>query len=427
MWDIDAIISQHNQYALDEMMSTLRVEVVQSPQPTNWSLSVLAEKLRTGPPLLTALLDQFTSVEVMCGFLELIMRYLPEHETDILRERGNQRLYRFCQLFGRRYFPLPAYAWDTSIDEFVHSMPVSLLGFSYTAYHDLNFRPGYVLLLSLLIYPYEGDERDEENDKVPFNPFDPMKNMDLRNGTYKPAASDIKWLKELVAGLGIGGQWIAPIGFNVIKRGVNTIELVEALDTLEAREMVLRTTIVAEKAGIKIKAKRNGRTAEEKLNGARVALIDAATQLVGPEVASLILAQGWDWKHIHELTDGTVYDGAGDFADWVFRSTGCTVLDSNYEDCGYTEGDMDPHFAWSKTNVNILTKEMPKVRQIRERIDNVVQFIEGDPAARFSELLELLRSKPAVKRKLKKLHGEDELEHYVQLEEVQDEEEDDDE
>ena len=135
MWDIDGIVQQHNQYALNEMMTTLRTAVVQSPQPENWALSVLVGKLRTGPPLLSELLSQFTGVEVMSGFLELIMRYLPEHEVDILTEHGNARLYRFCQLFGRRYFALPPYSHDQSIEDFVRAMPVLLLGMSYTAYH----------------------------------------------------------------------------------------------------------------------------------------------------------------------------------------------------------------------------------------------------------------------------------------------------
>jgi len=39
---------------------------------------------------------------------------------------------------------------------------------SYSAYHELQMRPGYLLLLSLVIYPYEGDERDIEERKRSF-------------------------------------------------------------------------------------------------------------------------------------------------------------------------------------------------------------------------------------------------------------------
>ncbi|KKM00761.1 hypothetical protein LCGC14_1801180 [marine sediment metagenome] len=94
----------------------------------------------------------------------LIRRYLPEHELEILSETRNQRMYRFSYLFGGKYFPLPPWSHQRDIGVFVRSMPVELAGMSYSAYHDLNFRPGYQLLLALVIYPYEGDERDREEE-----------------------------------------------------------------------------------------------------------------------------------------------------------------------------------------------------------------------------------------------------------------------
>lgn len=425
MWDIESIIQQHNQYALAEMMSTLRIEVAQTPQPDNWALSVLVSKLRSGPPVLSELLAQFTSVDVMAGFLELIMRYLPGHEAEILAERGEARVYRFCQLWGRTYFPLPEMSWDQSLKSFVRAMPVRLLGMSYTAYHELDMRPGYIMLLSLLRYPYEGDERDNEDDRVPFDPLDPMKNLDLRDGTYTPAASDIAWLKDLVEGLAVGGTWVAPIGFSVVKKSENTIELIEAKNIPEVRELVIRTVIVAEKAGIKAEFNRTGRTAEDKLYGARVALLDRARQIAGDDAAKLILPAGWGVAHVHRLTDGTLYDGAGAFADWAFGVTGCEVLDHNYEDCSYNPnmGTTEPYFKWSERNIKFLTEDAPKVRQIREKIDNIVEFLEGDPPARFSELLGLLRSQAPDEHA--EGIGYDPTEHCINLDEVDFEEEED--
>ncbi len=382
------------------MMDTLRVEVVQSPQPANWSLSVLTGKMRAGPPpVLSELLSHFTDVEVMSGFLELIMRYLPGHETDILAERGNARLYRFCRLFEERYFPLPAGTSNQQLGDFVQAMPVTLMGMSYGAYHELGMRPGYILLLSLLVYPYEGDERDDQDDRVPFDPFDPMKKLtqEIDNENYKPSRSDIKWLKDLVAGLAVGGQWIAPMGFTVVKTAENSIELKDAANTPEVKEVVRRTLVIAERLGFKTKFERTGRTAAEKTNGARVALLDAARQIVGETTAKRILTRGWDRKHLHKLTDGTLYDGVGTFADWVFGKTGCVVLDYNYEHCFYTEGQTEPIFRWSEHNIKLLAKQWTMVRQLREKIDNLVEFIEGDPVARFGELLDLVSSRKPTK------------------------------
>ncbi len=428
VWDIDSIIQNHNQYALSAMMTTLRTEVAQTPQPKNWSLSVLAEKLRTGPPVLSELLVSFTNVGVMSGFLELIMRYLPGHETDILAERGNARLYRFCRLFGERYFPLPSGSHEQSMDSFVEAMPLDLLGMSYTAYHELDMRPGYILLLSLLVYPYEGDERDGEDDRVPFDPFDPMKHLaeEIASDNYKPTARDIKWLKDLVATLAVGGVWEAPMGFAVAKTSDNGIELREAENTPEVKETIRRTLLIAGILGIKAKFKRTGRTSREKLNGARVALLDRVRQMVGDPVVKLIPPRGWEREHLHRMTDGTLYDGVGDFADWVFGETGCILLDSNYENCAYVEGASQPYFRWSEYNIKILAKQWPRVRQIREKIDNLVEFIEGDPGPRFSEILELLCSqKPAKPNGKKRVENFlDRIAAGIQLEQLDSSEED---
>lgn len=414
MYDLDSIIQQHNYYALESMMRTLRTEVVQSPQPENWSLSVLVEKLRTGPPVLSELLSAFTGVEVMSGFLELIMRYLPEYEMDILSKKGGARLYRFCELFQRRYFPLVPGAYDQSIEAFIRSMPIGLLGMSYTAYHELGMRPGYTLLLSLLPYPYEGDERDERDDRVPFDP-----NNLAPSAKWNPTAADRQWLRGLVDSLAIGGEWIAPMGFAVVKQAYDTIELREAKDTPGVKETIRRTLLIAERLGIKTICKA-GKTSKQKIHGARVALLDAVRQIAGDRPLKLIPASGWDRQHVHRMTDGTVYDGAGAFADWAFAETGCILLDHNYENCIWSfEGQDQAYFSWSEYNIKVLTKQWPEVRQTREKIDNLVEFIEGDPSARFNELVEILSSqKPVGKRKVKSLTFMDRLEEGIPLQQA---------
>ena len=311
-------------------------------------------------------------------------------------------------------------------------MPVQLLGMSYTAYHELNMRPGYILLFSLLIYPYEGDERDDRDDSVPFDPFDPMKGFMQSAGPFKPSAGDIEWLSNLVSGLAIGGEWIAPVGFSVVKTANNSIELIEARNTAEVKEVVKRTVMVAEKAGIKTEFKRTGRTAVEKLSGARVALLDGVRQVVGEELMKTIPPEGWDRSHLRRMTDGTLYDGVGDFADWVFKSTGCLILDNNYENCGYAEGMTEPYFAWSQHNITTLTKQWPRVKQIREKIDNLVQFIEGDPRARFSELIKMISSENQVTGPSKETESvgvidpTERLDDYIALDQVYPGEEDED-
>jgi len=449
MWDLDSIIAQNNQAAIDYMMRGREVDVAQSPQPKAWSLSLLAQKLRVGPPQLAILLQSFTNYDTLESFLGLIRRYLPEHEDEILSAPGGQRAYTFSYLFGKKYFPLPPYAFNSTLEQFTTGLPVELMSMSYSAYHELDMRRGYLLLLSLVIYPYEGHWRDQEDDDVPFDPFDPMKRVAMEeklteiakgpaeDSGWRPSRADIAWVKEMISTLSDGGRWIAPMGFTVIKVDDRNIELIHADNTPEVRETVHRTVLIAEKAKIKVKVK-VGKTAEEKqgatlmeiFSGARVPLLDAVQRTVGAELVGLIPRDGWTAEELHQWTDGTQYDGVGTFADWVCSQTGCIILDTSYADCEYVEGMTEPIFQWSQFNVDELTKEAPQVKEIREKIDRVVEWLEADPIIRFRELLEFLTAKAKTRRKKATKRDKfeyDETEHWCPLDMVnQYEEEDED-
>ena len=150
MWDLDTIIAQNNQAAIDYMMRGREVDIAQSPQPKVWSLTLLAQKLQVGPPQLAILLQYFTNYDTLESFLGLIRRYLPEHEDEILSAAGGQRTYKFCYLFGKKYFPLPPYAFNATVEQLVTGLPIELMAMSYSVYHDLDMRRGYLLLLSLV-------------------------------------------------------------------------------------------------------------------------------------------------------------------------------------------------------------------------------------------------------------------------------------
>lgn len=321
MWDLDSIVAQNNQAAIDYMMRGREVDIAQSPQPKAWSLSLLAQKLRVGPPALAILLQSFTNYETLETFLSIIRRYLPEYEDEILSAAGGQRGYSFCYHFGRKYFPLPPYAFNSTLEQLTTGLPVELMAMSYSAYHELAMRRGYLLLLSLVIYPYEGHYRDQEDDD----------------------------------------------------------------------------------------------------GGARVPLIDRVQQLVGTELAGLIPRDGWMPEELHRWTDGTQYDGVGTFADWVCSQTGCIILDYSYNDCEYIEGMAEPIFQWSQFNVDELTKEYPKVKQVREKIDCVVEWLEADPIIRFRELIEFLTAKARTRHKKATKRDKfeyDETEHWCPLDMV---------
>ncbi len=338
MWDLDTILRQHNQDAVSWMMEGARVDEVQRPIPENWALTTLSNRLKVAPPFLSQLLEAFANVDTLERFLELIRTYLPESEHEILSEQGNGRVYRFCYYFNRKYFPLPPGAYEWGVDQFVRGLQVMLFGMSYSAYHELDFRPGYSLLLSLIVYPYAGDDRDEPG-----------------------------WRGEPETG---------------------------------------------------------DETLEEVFDGSRVPLFDLVQKIVGPDAVRMVPANGWTPDALHKMTDGTKYEGVGDFADWACQHTGCVVLDANYENCYYSEGDGEPTFKWSVYNVKRLSQDWPKVQKIRASIDHIVEWLEADKDVRYRELVEFLVAHPKVSTT--EVVAYDPWDLHIDLEQVMENEDDDD-
>jgi hypothetical protein len=362
-----------------------------------WPLALLAEMLKVGPPLLTEIIKSMESVEDTEHFVNLVQMLLPEYENEVMSAPRHRRVYKFCFYFGKKYYPLPA-NMDCPPAEWVDGMPVTLYGLSYKEYHELAMRPGYLLMLSLVVYPWEGDDRDALDDSVPFNP------AAFGNSTkkWKPAASDIAWLKDLFTSLKISDHWIAPMGFEMVKVSANEFKLTNAADTPDVKDTIARTLLVAEKLGIKATFIA-GKNAEEKTTAARIPLLDRVQNVVGAETVRKIPKHGWEPEDLHKMTDGTRFDGVADFADWACGQTGCTILDSSYEDCAWVEGMAEPIFKWTKKNVEILTAEWPKVQDIRQRIDYMATWLEQDQANHFFELVNFLMShkvKPTNKHRM---------------------------
>ena len=90
--------------------------------------------------------------------MNLVQMLLPEYENDIMSAPRRRRVYKFCFYFGKKYYPLPA-NMDCPPAEWGNNMPVTLFGLSYKEYHELDMRPGYLLMLSLVVYPWEGDDQ----------------------------------------------------------------------------------------------------------------------------------------------------------------------------------------------------------------------------------------------------------------------------
>ena len=418
MWDLDSIIRNNNQAALDSMMKSKKVEEAQSPMPKTWPLTLLADKLNAGPPLISEICNSLVNIDAEKAFLELINVFLPEHEEEIMLEPRNRRVYRFGYLFGEKYYPLPLNT-ECGTRALVENIPVELMAMSYSAYHDLDMRPGYLLLLSLVIYPYEGDWRDQEDDYVPFDPA-----VTFSTDPYRPSVTDIDWVKGLMESLTIGGVWVAPMGFTMVKVAENGIELREAKDTPEVKEAIRRTVLIAKRIGIEVEFSSTGRTSQEKLNGARVPLLNIVHNIVGTEIASPIPAAGWQPRELHRITDETPYNGLGDFADWVCSQTGCVMLDSSFDNVHFVQGESEPIFKWTRHNVVTLTEQWPKVQQVRRNIDNLVDWLEADQINNFRELLEFILKHNPKNTEDTEVASYDPFEHFCELDQQEEDDED---
>lgn len=363
MWDIMSIIAENNRQAIQWMMGGQRVARAELQQPGSLPLQVLAEKLKVGPPLLSELVNGFTEIEAMERFLSLIRTHLPDHEEEIMMEGPrNRRVHRFCQLFSKQYFPLPSFSNTINMRDFSIYLPLELKGMSYEAYHELEMRPGYLMLLALVVYPYEGDERDEEE-----------RAWRAGERPRMTAFGDELWAHEV-------GEDVPP----------------------------------------------EGKTLMEIFSGARVPLLDKVQRIAG-DVVLRITKDGWTAQELHQMTDGSDYDGVGDFADWAMQETGCIILDTNYADVDYVEGMREPLFLWTDWNVETLADEWPKAKQIREKIDRMVEWLEVDPRHRFEELVGFLEKRYLLQKPPKKKKQEeryyDPTDHWCPLQQLTDEDE----
>ena len=109
---------------------------------------MLAEMLKAGPPQLDEIIHCLEGIGDIKKFVAIVQMLMPESEQEIMSKPRNRRIYQFVYNFGQKYYPLPANT-DISPKEWIRGIPVELLGLSYTAYHDQNMRPGFMMLLAL--------------------------------------------------------------------------------------------------------------------------------------------------------------------------------------------------------------------------------------------------------------------------------------
>lgn len=119
----------------------------------------VARALRRGPPLPTSVVQLLGHLEVELAFRELVRRLLPLEAETILhldpakRNREAERTWAFCSAFEQRYFPI--YEVE-ELEYLVACIPFQRMGWSYDTFHEVDKRPGTLMLRALCAEPYEG-------------------------------------------------------------------------------------------------------------------------------------------------------------------------------------------------------------------------------------------------------------------------------
>jgi hypothetical protein len=129
-------------------------------------LLILTEKLYSqGVPSLRSLVAQIAGAEEYAEFINLIKRFLPERERDILQKRTpGAQIASFASYFEDRYFPLHDYFESQEVEsygELVSQIPVTCLGISWEDLHEATEWQPYAMLMTYLVEsPWPGEDID---------------------------------------------------------------------------------------------------------------------------------------------------------------------------------------------------------------------------------------------------------------------------
>ena len=87
------MIDQNNRAALESMMTSPVYDEQMTIRPEGgWPLSMLAEMLKIGPPLLTEIIKSMESVEDTEKFVNLVQMLLPEYENEVMSAPRHRRV-----------------------------------------------------------------------------------------------------------------------------------------------------------------------------------------------------------------------------------------------------------------------------------------------------------------------------------------------
>ncbi|MBA7707572.1 hypothetical protein ES703_116447 [subsurface metagenome] len=128
---------------------------------------------------------------------------------------------------------------------------------------------------------------------------------------------------------------------------------------------------------------------EDRMQGGRVPILETVSQMVSGGLVYLIPENGWSAEDLHKMTDGTEFEGLGDFADWVLSGTGLYHLDAQGESL-----EMGEQIEWDPETVDGLTNDWRESEEILDKVHQLALLLEEDSEKSFRRLLALLLDRP---------------------------------
>jgi len=129
-----------------------------------------------------------------------------------------------------------------------------------------------------------------------------------------------------------------------------------------------------------------------------VALAEACAGHVPADLLQRVPEGGFSLQQLPDLLKDTPYEALANWGGIISHDTGNEFLDTDYEMLGYsTLPD------WERIEVDHLTRQWQQAELINQGVTDLAVWLEGDPPARFKELLDfiLLQQKEAQRKEVK--------------------------
>jgi hypothetical protein len=114
--------------------------------------------------------------------------------------------------------------------------------------------------------------------------------------------------------------------------------------------------------------------------GIRVTVLELCEEYVPRELLEPLERSGLSPEQLHERLDGTAWEAAAWYADYLAKTTGCVCYDTSAE-------DDDPDPPWSAEVLGELAEQWRRSQRWEEELGRLFERLEEDPPARFGELL----------------------------------------